>query len=130
MPYLLGLLTDKDSGVHSAAISVIGQISTQGKIFFGPSTHPFLNYYAAALVPAIEGAIPHVLGMLEVRDSRVCVAAISAIIEFSKQCKISSLVLVPILTSTLQLFSSLPLRVSFHVFLTCWRSRIQTFVWP
>jgi HEAT repeat protein len=121
MPYLLGLLMDKNSGVHSAVISAIGQILMQGTIsFLILAAIPFSTMlHAAALVTDIESAIPHVLDMLEVQDSCVCAAAISAITEFSKQCKIFLLVLVPILTPTIQLLSSLPSRVSFCEFLTC-----------
>jgi hypothetical protein len=69
----------------------------------------------AELVTTIEGAIPHVLTALKYEDARVRAAAVSAIAEFSKQCKSSWFVHVHILIFSLQPTSSWRLSVPCHI---------------
>lgn len=97
IPNLLRLLANYDPGVRCAAVTVISKFSKQRKFSVRLCAHPNLDS-PADLVMTVQGIILHPLVLLKDSVPRVRVAAISAVIEFSKQGKISLLVHVPIST--------------------------------
>jgi HEAT repeat protein len=106
IPLVLDLLKDRNYYVRRAAVSAITDLLKQRKVYLLIPCARLDFDSLADLVITIKDGIPDVLNLLTHLNFDIRWAAGSVIAEISKQCKISFLVLVPALISTLQPTSS------------------------